>query len=95
MNSWWTREEFDQEWDDMVRHFNVKNHLWVIEKDRTRDMWIQAYITSHFFGTLRNTQKCESMNAYLAIYLESKKTFMEFVRAIDQEVSKLRTNELE
>ena len=35
------------------------------------------------------------MNAYLAIYLESKKTFMEFVRAIDQGVSKLRTNELD
>ena len=40
MNSWWTRKEFDREWDDMVRHFNVENHLWVIEKDRTRDMWI-------------------------------------------------------
>ena len=54
-------------------------------------MWIQAYITNHFFGTLRNTQRYESMNAYLAIYLESKKTFMEFVRAIDQGVSKMRT----
>ena len=95
MNSWWTREEFDREWNDMVRHFNVENHPWVIEKDRTRDMWAQAYITGHFFGTLRSTQRCESMNAYLAIYLESKKTFMEFVRAIDQGVSKLRTNELE
>ena len=34
------------------------------------------------------------MNAYLAIYLESKKIFMEFVRAIDQRVSKLWINEL-
>ncbi|XVF09481.1 hypothetical protein REPUB_Repub07fG0096700 [Reevesia pubescens] len=95
MNAWWTREEFDREWDAMVRHFNVDNHPWVIEKDRTREMWAQAYITGHFFGTLRSTQRCESMNAYLAIYLESKKTFMEFVRAIDQGISKMRTNELE
>ena len=91
MNSWWTREEFDREWDDMVRHFNVKNHLWVIEKDKTQDLWAQACITSHFLGTLRSTQRCDSMNAYLSFYLESKKIFMEFVRAIDQGVSKMRT----
>ena len=40
-------------------------------------------------------KRCESMNAYLAIYLQSKKTFMEFVHAIDKGISKLRTNELE
>ena len=29
MNSWCTQEEFDREWDDMVRHFNV---FWNIKK---------------------------------------------------------------
>ena len=53
MNSWWTRKEFDREWNDMVRHFNVENHPWVIEKDRTRDMWAQAYITGHFFWDIK------------------------------------------
>ena len=53
MNSWWTREEFDQQWNDMVRHFNVENHPWVIEKN----MWAQAYIIDNFFGTLRSKQK--------------------------------------
>ena len=79
----------------MVRQFNVENHPWVIEKDRTREMWAQAYITGHFFGTLRTTQRCESLNASLGIYLKSKKTYLEFVHSIDQGISRMRTNELE
>ncbi|KAE8656322.1 hypothetical protein F3Y22_tig00117005pilonHSYRG00425 [Hibiscus syriacus] len=74
--------------------FNVEKHPWVIEKGNTRYLWAQAYLTSHFFANIRSTQRCESMNASLAIALKHKKTYLDVVRAIEDEISRMRMNEL-
>ncbi|KAE8688539.1 hypothetical protein F3Y22_tig00110963pilonHSYRG00018 [Hibiscus syriacus] len=91
MASWWTTEEFDIQWLSVVSEFNVEKHPWVIEKGNT---WAQAYLTGHFFANIRSTQRCESMNASLAIALKHKKTYLDVVRAIEDEISRMRMNEL-
>ncbi|KAE8681005.1 hypothetical protein F3Y22_tig00111356pilonHSYRG00237 [Hibiscus syriacus] len=74
--------------------FNVQKHPWVIEKGNTRHLWAQAYLTGHFFANIRSTQRCESMNASLAIALKHKKTYLDVVRAIEDGISRIRMNEL-
>ncbi|KAE8696319.1 hypothetical protein F3Y22_tig00110676pilonHSYRG00406 [Hibiscus syriacus] len=94
MASWWTTKEFDIQWRSVVSEFNFQKHPWVIEKGNTRHLWAQAYLTGHFFANIRSTQRCESMNASLAIALKHKKTYLDVVRAIEDGISRMRMNEL-
>ncbi|KAE8725757.1 hypothetical protein F3Y22_tig00008146pilonHSYRG00152 [Hibiscus syriacus] len=94
MASWWTTKEFDIQWRSVVSEFNIQKHPWVIEKGNTRHLWAQAYLTGHFFANIRSTQRCESMNASLAITLKHKKTYLDVVRAIEDGISRMRMNEL-
>ncbi|KAE8692667.1 hypothetical protein F3Y22_tig00110831pilonHSYRG00396 [Hibiscus syriacus] len=94
MASWWTTGEFDIQWRSVVSEFNVKKHPWVIEKGNTRHLWAQAYLTGHFFANIRSTQRCESMNASLAIALKHKKTYLDVVRVIEDGISRMHLNEL-
>ncbi|KAE8702910.1 hypothetical protein F3Y22_tig00110478pilonHSYRG00011 [Hibiscus syriacus] len=94
MASWWTTKEFDIQWRSVVSEFNVQKHPWVIEKGNTRHLWAQAYLIGHFFANIRSTQRCESMNASLAIALKHKKTYLDVVRAIEDGISRMRMNEL-
>ncbi|KAE8687325.1 hypothetical protein F3Y22_tig00111022pilonHSYRG00504 [Hibiscus syriacus] len=94
MASWWTIEEFDIQWRSVVSEFNVQKHPWVIEKGNTRHLWAQAYLSGHFFANIRSAQRCESMNASLAITLKHKKTYLDVVCAIEDGISRMRMNEL-
>ncbi|KAE8660548.1 hypothetical protein F3Y22_tig00116951pilonHSYRG00369 [Hibiscus syriacus] len=94
MASWWKTEEFDIQWRSVVSEFNVEKHPCVIEKGNTRHLWAQAYLTGHFFANIRSTQRCEYMNASLAIALKHKMTYLDVVRAIEDEISRMRMNEL-
>ncbi|KAE8695979.1 hypothetical protein F3Y22_tig00110678pilonHSYRG00334 [Hibiscus syriacus] len=57
MVSWWTTNEFDIQWRSVVSEFNVEKHPRVIEKGNTRHLWVQAYLTGHFFANIRSTQR--------------------------------------
>ncbi|KAE8707433.1 hypothetical protein F3Y22_tig00110384pilonHSYRG00856 [Hibiscus syriacus] len=94
MASWWTTDKFDIQWRSVVSEFNVEKHPWVIEKGNTRHLCAQAYLTGHFFANIRSTQRCESMNASLAIALKHKKTYLDVVHAIEDGISRMRLNEL-
>ncbi|KAE8676917.1 hypothetical protein F3Y22_tig00111569pilonHSYRG00062 [Hibiscus syriacus] len=94
MASWWTTNEFDIQLHSVVSEFNVEKHPWVIEKGNTQHLWAQAYLTSHFFANIRSTQRYESMNASLAIALKHKKNYLDVVHAIEDEISRMRLNEL-
>ncbi|KAE8695374.1 hypothetical protein F3Y22_tig00110717pilonHSYRG00005 [Hibiscus syriacus] len=94
MASWWTTKEFDIQWRSVVSEFNVQKHPWVIEKGNTQHLWAQAYLTGHFFVNIHSTQRCESMNASLAIALKHKKTYLDVVHAIEDGISRMRMNEL-
>ncbi|KAE8668500.1 hypothetical protein F3Y22_tig00112305pilonHSYRG00180 [Hibiscus syriacus] len=94
MTSWWTIEEFDIQWCSVVLEFNVEKYSWVIKKGNTRHLWALTYITGHFFANIRSTQRWESMNASLAIALKHKKIYLDIVRAIKDEISRMHMNEL-
>ncbi|KAE8697129.1 hypothetical protein F3Y22_tig00110633pilonHSYRG00161 [Hibiscus syriacus] len=91
---WWTTDEFDIQWRSVVLEFNVEKHPWVIEKGNNRHLWEQACLTGHFFSNILSTQRCESMNASLAIALKHKKTYLDIIRAIEDGISRIRMNEL-
>ncbi|KAE8717462.1 hypothetical protein F3Y22_tig00110044pilonHSYRG00007 [Hibiscus syriacus] len=94
MASWWTTEEFDIQWRSVVLEFNVEKHPWVIEKGNTQHLWAQTYLTGHFFANIHSTQRCDYMNASLAIALKHKKTYLDVVRAIEDGISIMHMNKL-
>ncbi|KAE8659165.1 hypothetical protein F3Y22_tig00116964pilonHSYRG00225 [Hibiscus syriacus] len=94
MASWWTTDEFDIQWCSVISEFNVEKHPWVVEKGNTRHLWAQAYLTGYFFANIHSTQRYESMNDSLAIVLKHKKTYLDVVRAIEDEISRMRMNKL-
>ncbi|KAE8688546.1 hypothetical protein F3Y22_tig00110963pilonHSYRG00030 [Hibiscus syriacus] len=94
MASWWKTEEFDIQWRSVVSEFNVEKHPWVIEKGNTRHLWAQSYLTGHFFANIRSTQRCEFMNASLAIALKHNKTYLYVVHAIEDGISRMHIKKL-
>ncbi|KAE8733134.1 hypothetical protein F3Y22_tig00001509pilonHSYRG00017 [Hibiscus syriacus] len=64
------------------------------EKGNTQHVWAQAYLTGHFFANIRSTQRCESINASLAIALKHIKAYLDVIHAIEDGISRMRMNKL-
>ena len=57
-----------------------------------RKRWVEAYLRGNFFGEMRNTQRCESMNAYLNRFLKIRLRLYEFVQQFDSAIMRIRQN---
>ncbi|XVF26332.1 hypothetical protein REPUB_Repub14bG0007100 [Reevesia pubescens] len=95
MKSWWTIDKFERAWVEMVEKYALKDHQWINEMYRKKHMWAQAYLSGHFFETLRSTSRYEGINALIAFLTKEKKTLLEFVRALEDGIKNVRNNELE
>ena len=63
-------EEFEKVWHEMVEKFGLNENRWVTEIYGKSKRWAEAYLSGNFFGGMRSTQRCESMNAYLNKFLK-------------------------
>ncbi|XP_034707015.1 protein FAR1-RELATED SEQUENCE 5-like [Vitis riparia] len=87
-----TVEEFECAWNDMLEMFNLHGHKWVTDIYAKRSRWAEAYLRGHFFAGMKNTQRCESMNAYLNRFLKTRLKLFEFVKHFDRALSRIRHN---
>ncbi|WJZ99619.1 hypothetical protein VitviT2T_018045 [Vitis vinifera] len=88
-----TVEEFECAWNDMLEMFNLHGHKWVIDIYAKHSRWAKSYLRGHFFAGMKNTQRCESMNAYLNRFLKTRLKLFEFVKHFDRALSRIRHNE--
>ncbi|RVX07698.1 Protein FAR1-related sequence 5 [Vitis vinifera] len=88
-----TVEEFECAWNDMLEMFNLHGHKWVTNIYAKRSRWAEAYLRGHFFAGMKNTQRCESMNAYLNRFLKTRLKLFEFVKHFDKALSCICHNE--
>ncbi|XP_010646010.1 protein FAR-RED IMPAIRED RESPONSE 1-like [Vitis vinifera] len=63
-------EEFEKVWHEMVANLGLNENRWVTEIYGKRKRWAEAYLRGNFFGGMRTTQRCESMNACLNRFLK-------------------------
>ncbi|XP_034707036.1 protein FAR1-RELATED SEQUENCE 5-like [Vitis riparia] len=73
-------EEFEKIWHGMVANLGLNENRWVTEIYGKRKRWAEAYLRGNFFGGMRTTQRCESMNAYLNRFLKIRLRLYEFVQ---------------
>ncbi|XP_010661460.1 protein FAR1-RELATED SEQUENCE 5-like [Vitis vinifera] len=86
-------EEFEKVWHEMVANLGLNENRWVIEIYGKRKRWAEAYLRGNFFGGMRTTQRCESMNAYLNRFLKIRLRLYEFVQQFDRAILRIRQNE--
>ena len=70
MFMWGNPEEFEKVWHEMVEKLDLNENRWVTEIYGKCKRWVKAYLCGNFFGVMRSTQRCESMNAYLNRFLK-------------------------
>ena len=49
----------------MVEKLGLNGNRWVTKIYAKYERWVEAYLRENFFGWMRSTQICESMNAYI------------------------------
>ncbi|XP_034690565.1 protein FAR1-RELATED SEQUENCE 5-like [Vitis riparia] len=85
--------EFEKVWHEMVANLGLNENRWVTEIYGKRKRWAEAYLRGNFFGGMRTTQRCESMNAYLNRFLKIRLRLYEFVQQFDRAIMRIRQNE--
>ncbi|XP_034680101.1 protein FAR1-RELATED SEQUENCE 5-like [Vitis riparia] len=86
-------EEFEKVWHEMVANLGLNENHWVTEIYGKRKRWAEAYLRGNFFGGMRTTQRCESMNAYLNRFLKIRLRLYEFVQQFNRAIMRIRQNE--
>nr|CAN62918.1 hypothetical protein VITISV_029735 [Vitis vinifera] len=86
-------EEFEKVWHEMVANLGLNENRWVTEIYGKRKRWAEVHLRGNFFGGMRTTQRCESMNAYLNRFLKIRLRLYEFVQQFDRAILRIRQNE--
>ncbi|KAH7850924.1 hypothetical protein Vadar_004665 [Vaccinium darrowii] len=79
--------EFDKEWAEVGKNYDIEKHSWVIETYRKRQMWPNRISAGNFL--------LESMNAYFNRFLKRGLRLYEFVAHFDRGVNLLRLKDVE
>ena len=88
-----TEDEFDVQWFSMVDKFGLKNNEWVSALYSKRRQWAETFLRDCFFGGMRSTQRCESMNAFLNRFVNCRLKMYEFMKNIDRALDRIRNTE--
>ncbi|CAH9080089.1 unnamed protein product [Cuscuta epithymum] len=88
-----TRERFETFWETMVEKHGLKENKWVLKTYNNRYLWATSYLRDQFFGRLRTTSQCESINAIIKAYIRKKCSFFEFMHNFEKALREYRNNE--
>ncbi|KAK0591076.1 hypothetical protein LWI29_035333 [Acer saccharum] len=93
MMNFMTEAEFDLQWASMVEKFGLQNNEWVSAMYSKRKQWAETFLRDSFFGGMRSTQRCESMNSYLNRFVHCRLKMYEFLKNIDRALDRIRNTE--
>ena len=77
----------------MVEKLGLNGNRWVTKIYVKCKRWAKAYLHGNFFGGMRSTQRCESMNACLNLFLKICLQLYEFVQHFDMAIMRIQQNE--
>jgi hypothetical protein len=74
-------EQFETEWVAMCDEFGLHDRVTMPALYNDRRMWIAAYFKEVFYGTIKSTQRSESVNSMMkGGYLNNSKLVHEFAK---------------
>ncbi|KAL3831096.1 hypothetical protein ACJIZ3_019898 [Penstemon smallii] len=71
-------EEFEICWDNLAEMHELSDHPWVIGIKEKKELWAEAYFRGHFMARMRSTQRAESMNSLIKVFVDQRMTLIEF-----------------
>lgn len=94
MYSNFTEDEFKKFWGDLVRENGLENNPWVTKTYENKELLATAYLREDFFGRIRTTSQCESINKIIKSYVRKKGSIFEFLHNFDEAMRGYINNEL-
>ncbi|KAJ3703281.1 hypothetical protein LUZ61_006986 [Rhynchospora tenuis] len=64
-----TEEQFESKWQSTV---TLQDNVWLTDMFEMRSKWVPAYLSKFFWAGMSSTQRSESMNAFLDMFVNSK-----------------------
>ena len=81
-------EEFEQNWANLIKQFDLQNNGWLAGLYEERHRWIPTFVKDTFWAGMSTTQRSESMNAFFDGYVHSNTSLKEFVEQYDNALHK-------
>uniref|UniRef100_A0A5B7BL82 Protein FAR1-RELATED SEQUENCE n=1 Tax=Davidia involucrata TaxID=16924 RepID=A0A5B7BL82_DAVIN len=72
-------EEFEIAWEDMIRHFGIRDHEWLRNLYEDRERWAPVYLKDTFFAGMCPSQPGESMSPFFDGYVHQQTSLKEFL----------------
>lgn len=94
LNRYYSVEEFENRWQQMLTDYNVENNEWTTALYRTRQRWADTFLRGNYFGGSTATNRCESMNAFLKRFLNEKLPLWKALQNCDHGLAALRYGQM-
>ncbi|RYR55229.1 hypothetical protein Ahy_A06g030480 [Arachis hypogaea] len=91
---WRNMRDFDRRWAAILDKYNLVGSTWMEKTYETRAMWSHCFLRDKFFGYIRTTSQCESINSLIRFYVNRKNTLIDFMHNLDRALKEYRNNEL-
>ncbi|XP_050374816.1 protein FAR1-RELATED SEQUENCE 5-like [Argentina anserina] len=83
-------DEWQSEWDNMVRKHKLENNSWLDSLYEKRKKWAEAFCRGNWYAGICTTQRCEGMNHTCKIILSKFTTLVDFIPRYQRCVGRLR-----
>ncbi|KAL5787506.1 hypothetical protein ACOSP7_004455 [Xanthoceras sorbifolium] len=91
----YSEAEFEISWVDMMKKFNLEDHLWLRKLYSLREKWCSAFNLNFFSANIESTQRIENTKHFF--YKISAKTMdlIDFLHHYEKKTKRMRLVELE
>ncbi|PIN06870.1 hypothetical protein CDL12_20575 [Handroanthus impetiginosus] len=71
-------EEFEMAWEEMIQHFDLRDHEWLQSLYEDRERWVPVYLKDTLFAGIFTCQPGEYMTSFFHGHLHDQMTWDEF-----------------
>jgi hypothetical protein len=84
LNEMMTKEEFQVEWDALMKEYGLEKNTFLEQIYATREIWVKCYFKDVFCARMTSTQRSESANMMLKNIVPPNSTLHKFVEQSDK-----------
>jgi MULE transposase domain/FAR1 DNA-binding domain/SWIM zinc finger len=78
-----TTADFERDWADMVKQYNLYDNHWMTALFEERDKWVPAYIKDTFWAGISTVRRSERLEAFFDGYIMPETTIKTFIEQYD------------
>ncbi|KAL7215344.1 hypothetical protein ACSBR1_027503 [Camellia fascicularis] len=90
-----TIEEFENEWDELVCKYELRENEWLKDLYMRREKWVPTYLRTAFCAGMSTTQRSESMNKFFKDFVHSSTLVSDFVHQYEKALDRRHKKEKE